>query len=58
MKSIKCDENINWDELVKKTEGYSGADITNLCREAALMPMRRKLMKEGGYKNIDNIQNL
>lgn len=55
MKSIKCDESINWDDLVNKTEGYSGADITNLCREAALMPMRRKLVKEGGFKNINNI---
>ena len=29
------DENIDWDLLVKKTEGYSGADISILIRDAA-----------------------
>ena len=42
--SIALDPAIDFDELVRKTDGYSGADITNVCREAALMPMRRKLL--------------
>jgi len=42
-KNIKLDEKISWDKLVSKSKGYSGADIANVCREAALMPMRRML---------------
>jgi katanin p60 ATPase-containing subunit A1 len=36
--------------LARKTDGYSGADIKCVCREAALLPMRRKLKTEGGVK--------
>lgn len=39
-------------EIVKRTKGFSGADITNVCREAAYMPMRRKLKEGGGFQNI------
>lgn len=55
---VAVEENLDREELVRLTEGYSGADISNVCREAALMPLRRKLLKEGGFKNIENIQNL
>lgn len=41
LKDIKVDENIDWELLVKNTDGYSGADISNVCREAAMMPMRK-----------------
>jgi katanin p60 ATPase-containing subunit A1 len=43
MKGLKKADDINVSELVKKTKGFSGADIAILCREAAMMPMRRKL---------------
>lgn len=43
LKNIDLDADINWDKLVEITDGYSGADISNVCRDAAMMPMRRKL---------------
>jgi katanin p60 ATPase-containing subunit A1 len=44
------------DKLVKLTDGYSGADIANVCREASLMQMRRELMKTGGKLNFTKIK--
>jgi katanin p60 ATPase-containing subunit A1 len=38
---------LDYEKLIKLTEGYSGADIANVCREAALMPMRKKLLGTG-----------
>jgi len=38
-------EKINFGLLVKQTEGYSGADIEALCREAALLAITEKKKK-------------
>ena len=55
LKDVELAKNVNFDELVKLTEGYSGADISNVCREAALMPMRRKLTKANGTFDLMDI---
>jgi katanin p60 ATPase-containing subunit A1 len=47
MKGLDMEDDIDWDKIVKKTDGYSGADITNVCREAAMMPLRRRLKANG-----------
>ena len=44
--NIKLEENIDWDKMVDETKGFSGADIAILCREAAFMPMRKKLLSQ------------
>lgn len=39
---IKLKENLDIDFLSKQTPGFSGADIANLCNEAALIAARKK----------------
>lgn len=55
LKGIALEDNVNFDKLVSMTEGYSGADISNVCREAAMMPMRRKLLSASF--NMDNLKD-
>ena len=47
LRGIKVSENIDFKILVDKTEGYSGSDLANVCRDAAMEPMRRKLDSTG-----------
>ena len=40
LKKIKLDDSVDIDFLAKQTPGFSGADIANLCNEAALIAAR------------------
>lgn len=42
------------EELVDKTDGFSGADIRSLCTEAAMGPIREVAMQRQG--NLQNVQ--
>jgi ATP-dependent metalloprotease FtsH len=42
LKPIKVDKDIDIDFLAKQTPGFSGADIANICNEAALIAARKK----------------
>ena len=54
LKEVMMDEDVNLEEIAEKLDGYSGADITTVCRDASMMGMRRKI--EG--MTIEDIQKL
>ena len=41
MKSVDVADDVRLDDLAAKTDGYSGADVANVCRDAAMMSVRR-----------------
>ncbi|CAG0893431.1 unnamed protein product [Cyprideis torosa] len=43
LKEVKLASNVDLARIAAALEGYSGADVTNVCRDAAMMPMRRKI---------------
>ena len=52
-----ADGKIDWETLLKSTEGYSGADISNVCREASLMPFRKYLLEHTNIEEIASNQS-
>lgn len=43
LREVKVDESVDMKAIAQQLAGYSGADITNLCRDASMMSMRRKI---------------
>ena len=54
LRKAPLDPAVDLAKLADFTEGFSGADITNLCRDAAMMPMRRAIKG----LNREEIKNL
>ena len=42
-KKNNLDPSVQFDELVAVSDGYSGADMQIMCRDAAMMPLRRAI---------------
>ena len=58
LKKIKIDESVQIDFLAKQTPGFSGADIANICNEAALIAARsnkKTVQKQDFLDAVDRI---
>ncbi|MBI4167481.1 MAG: AAA family ATPase, partial [Candidatus Aenigmarchaeota archaeon] len=52
-------KDVSIDKLAKETEGYSGADIEALCREAAIAALREDIKaKEVKWRHFDNMMKV
>ncbi|MCD6488412.1 MAG: ATP-binding protein [Desulfurococcales archaeon] len=49
-------QDITYEELAELTEGYSGRDIRNICKEAVMMMLRRA--NPDIYQQITRVENL
>ncbi|MGY8954276.1 MAG: ATP-dependent metallopeptidase FtsH/Yme1/Tma family protein, partial [Flavobacteriales bacterium] len=58
LKPIKTDDSINVDLLARQTPGFSGADIANVCNEAALIAARKNKKKVGKQDFIDAVDRV
>ncbi len=58
MRKLKLSEDVNVEFLAKQTPGFSGADIANVCNEAALIAARhdkKEIDKEDFLAAVDRI---
>ncbi|KAK9229237.1 hypothetical protein WN944_022196 [Citrus x changshan-huyou] len=54
LKTVEVSKDVDIDEVAHRTDGYSGDDLTNVCRDASLNGMRRKI----AGKTRDEIKNM
>ena len=58
LKPLKLDDKVDVDFLAKQTPGFSGADIANICNEAALIAARRKKTQVEKQDFIDAVDRV
>lgn len=58
LRPIKKEENLDLDFLAKQTPGFSGADIANVCNEAALIAARKGNKSVGRQDFLDAVDRI
>ena len=58
LKPLKLDETVDVDFLARQTPGFSGADIANVCNEAALIAARHDSPKVGKQDFLDAVDRI
>ena len=44
LREVALDPTVDLEKIAYRLKGYSGADITNVCRDAAMMSLRKKII--------------
>ena len=58
LRPIKTDETVDVDFLARQTPGFSGADIANVCNEAALIAARHDSQTVGKQDFLDAVDRI
>ncbi len=58
LKPVKTDETVDIEFLARQTPGFSGADIANVCNEAALIAARRNAAAVGKQDFLDAVDRI
>lgn len=58
LRNIKMDSDVDVDLLARQTPGFSGADIANVCNEAALIAARHNKKAVGKQDFIDAVDRI
>ena len=58
LRPIKIDETVDMDLLARQTPGFSGADIANVCNEAALIAARHGKKTVGKQDFLDAVDRI
>ena len=58
LKPLKLDNTVDPDTLARQTPGFSGADIANVCNEAALIAARHKKNAVGKQDFLDAVDRI
>lgn len=58
LKPLKAVKNLNVEFLAKQTPGFSGADIANVCNEAALIAARKNKKTVGKQDFLDAVDRI
>ena len=58
LKPLKTDETLDVDYLARQTPGFSGADIANVCNEAALIAARHDSKTVGRQDFLDAVDRI
>ena len=58
LRPIKTDDTLELDFLAKQTPGFSGADIANVCNEAALIAARKEKKTVGKQDFLDAVDRI
>lgn len=58
LKPLKLDQDLDLDFLARQTPGFSGADIANVCNEAALIAARKGRESVGKQDFLDSVDRI